>query len=226
MRAPLVLAALLAGTGVAAAQPIQLAPVPQQTYPPPGAVPNIVQPFTAQPLPPPPGASPQEPPPPGPGETAPAMPGGQSPEAQAPGQATAQPPGQPSGQAETGPQGPTPSPAAPAEQPWLPRGTAELIGLDKVDARVTHLTVPVGQSVTYGSLSITVRSCVVRPPGMPPDAAAFVEITDNRKNGSGAATASATTGGRPDFTGWLLEAEPYASIFQHPVYDIRLAGCR
>ena len=50
------------------------------------------------------------------------------------------------------------APAAPSGTQWVPRGTAELIALNKIDAQSTPLRVPVGQSVRYGSLTIAVRS--------------------------------------------------------------------
>ena len=96
---------------------------------------------------------------------------------------------------------------------WLPRGGVELQALDKVTARGTVLTGRIGQAMTFGSLSITATSCVVRPPDQPADAAAFVVITDSHPNGAG-------------FRGWLLAGEPSVAMFEHPLYDIRLNGCR
>ena len=104
-------------------------------------------------------------------------------------------------------------PAAPAGPDWLPRGGVELQALDKVTARSTVLTGRVGQVLRFGSLSVTVTACVVRPPDQPQDAAAFVEITDSHPNG-------------PGFRGWILAAEPSVAMFEHPLFDIRLNGCR
>ncbi len=95
---------------------------------------------------------------------------------------------------------------------WLPAGTAKLQALDKVNAQATALTIKVGQSATLGSLTITVKSCVVRPPDQPADAAAFLDITDSHAEASG-------------FDGWILQAEPSASMLQHPIYDLRVTGC-
>ena len=47
--------------------------------------------------------------------------------------------------------------------------------LDKVNAQTTTLTVKVGQAGTYGSLTIAVQACVIRPPTLPQDAAAFLD---------------------------------------------------
>jgi hypothetical protein len=129
---------------------------------------------------------------PAPGEPAPAQPGSAQPGSAQPG------PGQP---------------ALPSGTQWVPRGTADLIALNKIDAQSTRLQVPVGQSVQYGSLSIAVRSCQVRPADMAPDATAWIDIADSRP-------------GAPGFHGWMLENEPNLNSFEHPVYDVRLAGCR
>lgn len=118
--------------------------------------------------------------------------------------------------AAAGPASTDPAPpqtAAPSGAQWVPRGTADLIALNKIDAQSTKLQVPVGQSVQYGSLTIAVRSCQVRPPDMAPDATAWIDITDSRP-------------GAPGFHGWMLENEPNLNSFEHPVYDVRLAGCR
>jgi hypothetical protein len=108
---------------------------------------------------------------------------------------------------------PTPNaPAAAAPTAWEPRGTADLIALDKVDDRMSHLSIVVGQSATFYHLTITVRGCVVRPADQPADAAVFVEIADSRSQ-------------QPGFKGWMLANEPAASMLQHAVYDVRVSGC-
>jgi len=96
---------------------------------------------------------------------------------------------------------------------WLPRQGVELQALDKVTARSTLLDGHVGQTMRFGSLSIIVTTCVVRPPDQPADAAAFVQIADSHKD-------------EPGFRGWMLKNEPAVSMFEHPLYDIRLNGCR
>jgi hypothetical protein len=107
--------------------------------------------------------------------------------------------------------GQAPTPAPPLPNIWLPKPVAELTALDKVTARATRLTVRVGQSKTFGSLIIAVRSCAVRPPDQPADAAAFLDITDSH-------------GGTP-FHGWMLADEPGLALLQSPTYDVRPAAC-
>lgn len=108
---------------------------------------------------------------------------------------------------------PAPQPGTPIPGDWQPRPVAELIALDKVTARPSRLAVKVGETVKFGTLSITVRGCAVRPPDQPEDATAFLEVTD--KGGS-----------TPVFRGWMFMAAPSIAVLEHPVYDLRVAGCR
>ncbi len=111
---------------------------------------------------------------------------------------------------------PTPAPAGPAtmEAPsvWVPAKIAKVRALDKVDAQTETLTIAVGQSVVFGSLTIAVKACVVRPPDQPADAAAYLTVTDSHPDA-------------PDFAGWMLKNEPSVSMMQHPIYDLSVAGC-
>lgn len=105
---------------------------------------------------------------------------------------------------------PAPSPAP--KPSWIAAGSAKLQALDKVNAASAMLTVKVGQTATFGSLTIAVKSCYVHPSDQPADAAAFVAVTDSHPDSD-------------PFNGWLLANEPSVSMMQHPVYDIRVAGC-
>ena len=105
------------------------------------------------------------------------------------------------------------APGLSAPDSWVPRGAAELVMLDKLSAQPTTLTIRVGQSAAFGTLTIAVRGCDVRPPDLPQNATAFVEITDSR-------------GSAPVFHGWVLSNTPSVSQYEHPVYDLRLAACR
>src|SRR3546814_14554583 len=61
--------------------------------------------------------------------------------------------------------GPAPVAAqADAEPEWIPRPVAVLQGLDKVTARISTVTAPVGEAVKFGTLSITVATCQEHPP--------------------------------------------------------------
>jgi len=84
--------------------------------------------------------------------------------------------------------------------------------LDKIDSLSKDLTVAVGQSATYGALTITVQSCMVRPRDQPANATAFLVINDSHTD-------------EPGFRGWTLKNEPWLSMLQNPVYDVWVMGC-
>lgn len=62
--------------------------------------------------------------------------------------------------------------------------TVILRALDKVTARTSDLAVPIGESVTFGSITITPRKCVKRPPEETPEVTAFLEITEVEETGT------------------------------------------
>jgi hypothetical protein len=134
-----------------------------------------------------------------------------------PGHAAQQAPALPGAQGNPGVPTETPpsgeaKPNAPPAQSWQPRAAAELQALDKIDNRLATLNVPVGQSIQFEQLTITVRACMVRPPDQPADAASYLQIVDSRP-------------GAPGFHGWMLGAEPSVSMLQHPDFDVRLVAC-
>jgi hypothetical protein len=95
---------------------------------------------------------------------------------------------------------------------WVTQGTAELRAIDKVMARTTTLTLKPGETARFGPLSVTLRSCVIRPPDRAPDAAAYLEIAD-------AANPAL-------FRGWMIASQPQLALVEHATHDIRLFACR
>jgi len=94
---------------------------------------------------------------------------------------------------------------------------AVLQGLDKTTARVSKFDAPVDQTVRFGTLRITVKACVKRPPEEPPETAAFLMIDEARP---GAAAPQAV------FSGWMFASSPAISALEDPIYDINVLDCR
>jgi hypothetical protein len=186
---------VLAASTWAQNAPIQATPLPplQQQVPQPGSPPVLRAPILQPPVPQ--EAVPQAPISPGfPPQGVPGA-GAQS-------------------QGQTPPAVPPVTPPTTVDRPnvWVPASVAKLQALDKVNAQATELTIKAGQSATFGSLTITVKACVIRPPDQPADAAAYLDVTDSHPDA-------------PGFDGWMLEDEPSVSMMQHPIYDLRVTGC-
>ncbi|MDE2165657.1 MAG: DUF2155 domain-containing protein [Alphaproteobacteria bacterium] len=130
-------------------------------------------------------------------------------QAQAPAHAPV-PSAQPFAQSPSGPQ---------AETEWQSDNVAVLQGLDKITARVSRFDAPIDKPVRFGTLLITVRACVKRPPEEPPETAAFLDIDKMRAGTSSAAT-------KQVFSGWMFASSPAISALEDPVYDVNVLDCK
>ncbi|MBA4749839.1 MAG: DUF2155 domain-containing protein [Alphaproteobacteria bacterium] len=90
-----------------------------------------------------------------------------------------------------------------------------LRGLDKVTGHVQTLELSIGEEAKFGKLNITARQCRKSLPEDPPEALAFLEITETSKADEKL----------PVFTGWMFASAPSISAMEHPVYDVWLVGC-
>ena len=108
-----------------------------------------------------------------------------------------------------------PAAAAPVPDQMVNRPAAKLQGLDKITARTSTFTIAVGETKLFGSLRVTLRSCKENPPIEPPEAAAFLEVIEN-KPGEQA---------EPVFSGWMFASSPALSAMEHPVYDVWVLSC-
>jgi hypothetical protein len=106
--------------------------------------------------------------------------------------------------------------SAHAEIPTQYQPIVVLRALDKHTARVVEKELKVGETLRFGTLNITARTCRDTPPEDRPEAAAFLEIKDM----------SDTAPERPVFSGWMFASSPSLSAMEHPVYDIWVTGCK
>ncbi len=90
-----------------------------------------------------------------------------------------------------------------------------LQGLDKVTARVQTFEAQIGETVSFGTLRITVRACDRTPPTEPPESAVFLDIYETRPGEP-----------RSDlFHGWMFASSPALNALEHPVYDVWSLEC-
>jgi hypothetical protein len=97
-----------------------------------------------------------------------------------------------------------------------PYKIAVLQGLDKVTARVLTIEAPVGETVSFGTLEIIVRTCDKRPPEEAPESTIFIDIWEVF---DGAPAQSL-------FRGWMFASSPALSAMEHPVYDVWVLDCK
>jgi hypothetical protein len=114
---------------------------------------------------------------------------------------------------QTAPQNNAPTAPQPIQLTWQAQGSAQVQVLDKVNAQSAVLDVKVGQQGKYGSLTILVQACRIRPVDQARDSAAYLTITDSHADA-------------PGFQGWMLANEPSVSMLQSPIYDVRIVGCQ
>ena len=97
---------------------------------------------------------------------------------------------------------------------------AVLQGLDKTTARVSKFDAPVDQSVRFGTLVITVRACVKKPPEEEPNTAAFLIIDEVRPGDANGVESKRV------FSGWMFASSPAISALEDPIYDINVLDCK
>ena len=105
----------------------------------------------------------------------------------------------------------------PANAGWINGTVAQLQALDKITARISTLSAPIGEPIRFGTLEIVIQRCAFRPPEEPPENVAFLEITDHGHYGSAPR--------RQVFSGWMFSSSPAVSAVEHPVYDVTLLDC-
>jgi len=91
----------------------------------------------------------------------------------------------------------------------------KFVVLDKITAHVSTFTAPIDQTVNFGALQITARSCDKRPPEEVPESAAFLEVVEARP------------GEAPQklFSGWMFASTPALSAMENPIYDLWVLDC-
>lgn len=97
----------------------------------------------------------------------------------------------------------------------IPGDNVVLRAMDKITARVSTITVPVGGTVTFGSLRITAKACDKHPPEETPESSAFLDVVEEKPGEAP----------QPRFQGWMFASSPALSALEHPVYDLWVLDC-
>lgn len=99
--------------------------------------------------------------------------------------------------------------------------------LDKITAITKDFTVNVGDSLKFGTLTIDVKHCEIKPPEAVPEIFAFLQIFEPPKLNT-KERAKLTEPPEPVklFSGWMLASKPAISALDHGVYDVWVVGCQ
>ena len=110
----------------------------------------------------------------------------------------------------------------------VPAAASNLVGdavvlrtLDKVTAQTADVTVDVGETLRFGSLTIDVKHCETRPPEEVPETFVFLQIDDIRTDGRGVEQEPERV-----YSGWMLGSNPAKAALDHPVFDVWVISCR
>jgi len=106
--------------------------------------------------------------------------------------------------------------AGAAQADTIKNPIAIFAALDKVTGRISHLEVPIDQTVEFGALKVTPRVCDTRPPTEAPHTASFVEVDEIKLDGEE----------QRIFTGWMFAESPGLHAVEHPVFDVWLTNCK
>ncbi len=88
--------------------------------------------------------------------------------------------------------------------------------LEKVTARTEDIVIPIGETVTFNAIDITLRTCNKRPPEEPPETTAFLEVSEEKPDGEIVKY----------FSGWMFASSPGLNGLEHPVYDVWVIDCK
>lgn len=84
--------------------------------------------------------------------------------------------------------------------------------LDRLNGQVSEISMPVGELKKEQHLNISLKSCYVPKDGSTSEAAAFLEIADERES-------------QILFNGWMIASSPALSALDHPRYDVWVVAC-
>jgi hypothetical protein len=88
--------------------------------------------------------------------------------------------------------------------------------LDKVTAAIADLEIPIGEMAIYGTLEVTARKCLKRPPEETPETSSFLEIREKPEGEDELLL----------FMGWMFASSPGLNALEHPVYDVWVIDCK
>jgi hypothetical protein len=94
--------------------------------------------------------------------------------------------------------------------------TAKFIGLDKITAKTSEITLTLGEVKKYGPLEIKVLKCGKINVKNIEDNVAYLQVKDIKNNQNEKVFI---------FNGWTFSSDPSLTPFDHAIYDLQLISC-
>ncbi len=93
----------------------------------------------------------------------------------------------------------------------------KLQSLDKVTAHTMTFEANIGDTLKFGPLYMTVKSCQKSSPIDEPESAAFIQVWEADENKDDES--------KWVFSGWMFSSSPSLSPMDHPIYDVWVLDC-
>ncbi len=103
-----------------------------------------------------------------------------------------------------------------AQAEAVPNPIVVFSGLDKIMGQTTTFEAKIGEEKKFGGLVVKADVCNTRPITESPKTVAFVEVDEQRTDGSR----------KRIFSGWMFAESPGLNAVEHPLYDVWLVGCK
>ena len=94
---------------------------------------------------------------------------------------------------------------------------AILIGLDKITAKSSEITIYLNKAKKFGPLEIKILKCGKVKVNNVKDSVAYMQVKDLTKNDNEKVFI---------FNGWTFASDPNLTPFDHAIYDLQLVNCQ
>ena len=94
--------------------------------------------------------------------------------------------------------------------------SVRLIGLDKITAKTSEITINLGESKKFGPLEIKALKCSKNNSKKINNSVAYLQVRDLSENQNEKVFI---------FNGWTFSSDPTIAPFDHAIYDLQLINC-
>ncbi|MDR1366251.1 MAG: DUF2155 domain-containing protein [Holosporales bacterium] len=103
---------------------------------------------------------------------------------------------------------------------------ASLLILDRTSGRTHKVEISTSEPVFFGRLKLILKKALKNTPEFPPESVVYLEIFDKKPTEAAAETAEIKPRSEePAFSGWMYASSPSINVFEHSVYNIKVAEC-